>query len=39
MKALKRIGILSGVALTGGAIVVPFSTSCSQKEKDFGVFA
>jgi hypothetical protein len=39
MKALRKFGILSGVVLAGGAIVVPFSTSCGNKVKDFGTFA
>jgi hypothetical protein len=31
MKSLRKLGILSGVVLVGGAIVVPFSTSCKKE--------
>jgi hypothetical protein len=32
MKALKQIGILSGIALVGAAAIIPFTTSCKKKE-------
>jgi hypothetical protein len=33
MKILKSLGMFLGISLIGGVIIVPFTTSCSKKDK------